>query len=155
MTLSGVTVETGTQDPLSPLPQRHPRRPAQPRAQVRQAVRLTPARGQATRSRRRVSGTRRFPPTSPLDPQSASDVSELQRQIATFGLWMNTTSYSVPVYEVAESQATQHVTLDTWGPDLQAQLTPSRFPPTLSRLPVVMSTWSFGSHRPTRCGSSG
>ena len=32
---------------------------------------------------------------------------------------MNTTSYSVPVYVVPDSEPVQHVTLDTWGPDLQ------------------------------------
>lgn len=58
---------------------------------------------------------------TPLDPNSQAYVNEFVRQITSYGLWLNTTSYSVPVYVVAADQATQHVTLDTWGPDLQAQ----------------------------------
>ena len=58
--------------------------------------------------------------TAPLDPNSQAYVNELLRQVNSYGVWMNTTSYSVPVYVVGPQQATQHVTLDTWGPDLQA-----------------------------------
>ena len=55
-----------------------------------------------------------------VSPHSRAYVKELVRQVDTYGPWLNTTSYSVPVYIVAANQATQHVTLDTWGPDLQA-----------------------------------
>ena len=55
-----------------------------------------------------------------VSPRSRAYVNELVRQVNTYGPWLNTTSYSVPVYVVAANQATQHVTLDTWGPDLQA-----------------------------------
>ena len=58
--------------------------------------------------------------TAALDLNSRSYVNELVRQVKAYGPWMNTTSYSVPVYVVAADQATRHVTLDTWGPDLQA-----------------------------------
>jgi hypothetical protein len=57
---------------------------------------------------------------APLDPNSQAYVHELVRQVSADGPWMNTTSYSVPVYVVAANQTSQHVTLDTWGPDLQA-----------------------------------
>ncbi len=57
---------------------------------------------------------------APLDTNSQAYVSELVRQVHAYGPWMNTASYGVPVYLVAANQATQHVTLDTWGPDLQA-----------------------------------
>ena len=61
-----------------------------------------------------------LPANAPLDPNSQAYVNELVRQVNTYGPWLNTTSYSVPVYIVAANQATRHVTLDTWGPDLQA-----------------------------------
>jgi hypothetical protein len=57
---------------------------------------------------------------TPLSSRSHAYVDELVRQVDAYGAWMDTTSYSVPVYVVAANQATQHVTLDTWGPDLQA-----------------------------------
>ena len=56
---------------------------------------------------------------APLDPDSQAYVNELVRQVTTYGPWMNTTSYSVPVYVVPDNEPVQHVTLDTWGPDLQ------------------------------------
>jgi hypothetical protein len=40
--------------------------------------------------------------------------------VNAYGSWMNTTSNSVPVYVVPANQPAQHVTLDSWGPDLQA-----------------------------------
>jgi hypothetical protein len=57
---------------------------------------------------------------APLSPYSAKAVAELQRQVRDYHPWMNTTSYSVPVYVVPRNAPMQHVTLDTWGPDLQA-----------------------------------
>ena len=57
---------------------------------------------------------------APLDTNSQAYATELDRQVKTYHPWMNTTSYSVPVYVVGPDQSTQHVTLDTWGPDLQA-----------------------------------
>jgi hypothetical protein len=61
-----------------------------------------------------------LPADAAVDPNSQAYVNELVRQVQSYGPWMNTTSYSTPVYVVAANQATQHVTLDTWGPDLQA-----------------------------------
>ncbi len=54
-----------------------------------------------------------------LSPLSTHYVAELVRQVHDYHPWMNTTSYSIPVYVVGRHQRTQHVTLDTWGPDLQ------------------------------------
>jgi hypothetical protein len=56
-----------------------------------------------------------------IDPNSAAYVNEIVRQVDAYGPWMNTTKSSVPVYVVPANQPTQHVTLDTWGPDLQAE----------------------------------
>jgi hypothetical protein len=58
---------------------------------------------------------------APLDPNSSAYVDEVIRQVKAYGPWMNTTSYGVPVYVVPANARTQHVTLDTWGPDLQAE----------------------------------
>jgi len=51
---------------------------------------------------------------------SRAFVKELLRQVHQYGPWMNTTQYSAPVYVVRANVPMQHVTLDTWGPDLQA-----------------------------------
>src|SRR3954451_20194769 len=48
-----------------------------------------------------------------LSPNSAQLVSELQRQVATYGTWINTWQYSTPVYTVADTQPTVRVQLDT------------------------------------------
>jgi hypothetical protein len=66
---------------------------------------------------------------APLDPNSQAYVNELVRQVNSDGPWMNTTSYSAPVYVVPRDQPTQHVTLDTWGPDLQQQFNAVPIPP--------------------------
>jgi hypothetical protein len=63
----------------------------------------------------------RLAPGAPLDPSSQVYVNEVVRQVKAYGPWINTTSYSVPVYVVPANEATQHVTLDTWGPDLQSE----------------------------------
>jgi hypothetical protein len=59
-------------------------------------------------------------PTEPLDPDSQAYVNELVRQVQSYGPWMNTTANSTPLYVVGSNQPVQHVTLDSWGPDLQA-----------------------------------
>jgi hypothetical protein len=59
-------------------------------------------------------------PTTPLAANSQNYVAQLQSQVTQYGPWMNTTSYSDPVYVVPAGQATQVVTLDAYGPDLQA-----------------------------------
>ena len=65
----------------------------------------------------------------PLSADSHAYVKELMRQVEAYGPWFNTTSYSVPVYVVPANERTQHVTLDTWGPDLQAALDDVPIPP--------------------------
>ena len=57
---------------------------------------------------------------APLAPQSRSYVHELVRQVDQYGPWLNTWQYSTSVYVVPAGQPTTRVTLDTWGPDLQA-----------------------------------
>lgn len=56
---------------------------------------------------------------APLAESSGAFVGELIRQVHDYHPWFNTTSYSVPVYVVPADEPTRHVTLDTWGPDLQ------------------------------------
>src|ERR1700761_5661259 len=48
---------------------------------------------------------------APLSPYSAHYAAELERQVDEYHPWMNTTSYSVPVYVVPRHEPTQHVTL--------------------------------------------
>jgi hypothetical protein len=50
--------------------------------------------------------------TAPLSPDSSALVAELGRQVAQYGPWINTTSYSVPVYTVPAGQPTVPVKLD-------------------------------------------
>lgn len=59
--------------------------------------------------------------TAPVDPNSQAYVNDLTSQIAQYGAWMNTTSFSTPVYVVPAGQPTVRVTLDAWGPDLQQE----------------------------------
>jgi hypothetical protein len=58
---------------------------------------------------------------APLAPQSPAYVNELVRQVDRYGPWLNTYQYSVPVYVVGAHETTTHVTLDAYGPDLQAK----------------------------------
>jgi hypothetical protein len=53
-----------------------------------------------------------LPANAPLDPRSATYVSELVQQVDHYGPWMNTTQYSVPVYTVRPHQPTVAVSLD-------------------------------------------
>ncbi len=56
---------------------------------------------------------------APLDPASPAYVAELQAQVSQTGAWVNTTSYSDPVYDVSGVQPMVHVTLDNTSPDPQ------------------------------------
>ncbi len=56
---------------------------------------------------------------APLDEQSSAWVTELRRQLATTNPWINTTSYSTPVYTVPAGQPTVRVKLDTTSAPLQ------------------------------------
>ena len=58
--------------------------------------------------------------SAPLSAHSRSFVDEIVRQANDYGPWLNTWSYSTPVYLVPAGESTTRVTLDTWGPDLQA-----------------------------------
>jgi len=61
---------------------------------------------------------------APLSPHSASYTRDLLSQVKEYGGWINTYSFSVPVYTVSRHQATVPVTLDTSGagsPDELAQ----------------------------------
>ena len=56
----------------------------------------------------------------PVSPESHAYVRELIRQVTAYEPWVNTWAWSTPVYLVPASEPTTHVTLDTWGPDLQS-----------------------------------
>jgi hypothetical protein len=63
-------------------------------------------------------------PTAPLasvDLNSQTYVSDLLSQVNSFGVWMNTTSYSVPAYVVPVNQPTVPVQLTVSAPDLQPE----------------------------------
>ena len=66
---------------------------------------------------------------APVSPDSRAYVTELVRQVDDYGPWINTYAYSVPVYLVPAGQRTTHVTLDTWGPDLQQAFDAVPLPP--------------------------
>ncbi len=71
-------------------------------------------------------------PTAPLDaldPQSQTYVNDLLSQINSFGVYMNTTSYSVPVYVVPRDQPTVPVALTVSAPDLQQEFNAVPIPP--------------------------
>ena len=72
---------------------------------------------------------KRLGANAPLSADSHAYVNEVMRQVHAYGPWFNTTSYSVPVYVVPANEPTQHVTLDTWGPDLQTALDEVPIPP--------------------------
>jgi hypothetical protein len=57
-------------------------------------------------------------PDAPLSPMSSTYVAELQRQVNSYGPWVNTSSFSTPVYRVGAHQRRVHVTLDNDSPQL-------------------------------------
>jgi hypothetical protein len=57
----------------------------------------------------------RLAPNEPLDPASPAMVADLMRQLHSYGAWINTTSYSVPIYTVPKDQHRVHVKLDVPG----------------------------------------
>jgi hypothetical protein len=69
---------------------------------------------------------------APLDPMSTTYVADLQAQLASWIPWINTTSYSSPVYTVPADQPTVHITLDQQSPDLQSALDAVPLPPAAS-----------------------
>lgn len=58
----------------------------------------------------------RLSPDAPLSPRSSQYAAQLLSQVKEYGGWINTYSYSVPVYTVPREQARVPVTLDTSGP---------------------------------------
>jgi hypothetical protein len=64
---------------------------------------------------------RPLPADQPLHPRSRQLVAELRRQVRASGAWINTDTYSVPVYRVPRDQPRVHVRLDTTYPQLARQ----------------------------------
>jgi hypothetical protein len=64
-----------------------------------------------------------------LTSDSGALVRNLVGQVATYGAWINTWQYSVPVYTVPATQPAVHVTLDTSMPALQADFDAVPIPP--------------------------
>jgi hypothetical protein len=58
-------------------------------------------------------------PSAPIGANSAALVTELQRQVTTYGTWINTNQYSTPVYIVPADQPLVYVTLSVFSPTLQ------------------------------------
>lgn len=62
-----------------------------------------------------------IPSDAPLDPNSAALDATLQREVLTYGPWINSSEYSTPVYQVPANQPTVRVTVDPatamWNPD--------------------------------------
>ena len=94
---------------------RVPRRPARRRGRSRDRDRRLRAPARSPRPR---SGTPRSPPT-PRSTAVGAWVAELRRQLATTNPWINTTTYSTPVYTVPAGQPTVRVKLDTTSAPLQ------------------------------------
>jgi hypothetical protein len=67
--------------------------------------------------------------TARVAPDSRPLVANLVRQVSTYGTWINTWQYSVPVYTVPSTQPTVHVTLDGDMPTLQADFDAVPIPP--------------------------
>jgi len=65
---------------------------------------------------------------APLDARSDVYVAELRRQLATTNPWINTTSYSSPVYTVPAGQPRVHVTLENTAD--------RSLPPALDQVPI-------------------
>jgi len=89
-----------------------------------------------------------------LAPNSSNLVAELGRQVAAAGTYVNTTSYSTPVYTVGAMQPTVKVTLDTSYSPLQQDLLqvpiPTGAAPAMGadahmvvRQPATGTTWEF------------
>jgi len=82
------------------------------------------------------------PADAPLDPSSAAVIGAFDEEIASefethHGPWIDTTTYSFPVYTVPANQPTVKVTLDSYGPALQAAWGAVPLPPTA--IPAVGS----------------
>jgi hypothetical protein len=69
------------------------------------------------------------PADAPRAATSSKLVGNLLRQVSTYGSWINTWQYSVPVYTVPAGQPAVHVTLDVAMPELQADFDAVPLPP--------------------------
>lgn len=67
--------------------------------------------------------------TSKVVPKSSTYVSTLVKATQTTLPWINTDTWSVPVYTVPGDQPTVHVVLDTYKPELQADFDQVPIPP--------------------------
>jgi hypothetical protein len=72
---------------------------------------------------------RALPSRAPLAADSGALVTELQRQVRTNGVWINTWSYSVPIVTVGRRQPRVPVRLDTRYPPLQRDFDSVPVPP--------------------------
>jgi hypothetical protein len=70
-----------------------------------------------------------LPADARLDPASGALVGELRQQLGVGAPWINTTSYSTPVYQVPADQPTVRVTLDANVPSLQQMWQAVPIPP--------------------------
>jgi hypothetical protein len=71
-------------------------------------------------------------PTAPfasIDLNSQTYVNDLLSQVNSYGVWMNTTSFSVPAYVVPANQPTVPVQLTVSAPDLQPEFNAVPIPP--------------------------
>ncbi len=93
-------------------------------------------------------------PTAATTPDSAALVAELNRQVASSGTWINTTTYSTPVYTVPAGQPTVAFKLDTSYSPLQNELLAVPIPPGAApargsdahlvvRQPATDTIWEF------------
>ena len=129
---------------------RRRRRPGRARHPVRPGRRGRPATAPAA-----ACAACPFAPTSfwnaplaadaPLDAKSATWVTELRRQLATTNPWINTTTYSTPVYTVPAGQPTVRVTLDTTRAPLQQAFEQVPIPDDAGPPPAATRTSSSGS----------
>ena len=100
---------------------------------------------------------------APLDPSSASLMAAFDEQIeaeeqAKTGPWINTTSYSVPIYTVPEGQPTVAVTLEDHVAEPALSSAWSAVPLPSNALPANgyrRHPRSSGSRAPTGYGNSG
>lgn len=122
---------------------RHRARPHRPRADI-----LAPWPGNPFS--RSSFWNRPLGPHVRLARDSRALVGEVVRQVRDYHPWMNTTSYSVPVYVVRRREPTVHVTLDTWGPDLQQELDAVPVPPDArpaTGTDASMTVWQPSTNR--------
>ena len=94
---------------------------------------------------------------APLDAKSPRTSARLQELLKRWAPYVNTTRYSTPVYTVPAGQPTVRVSSTRrTRRDLQAAFERVPIPRRrAARGGHATATWSSGSRRPTRCGSSG